>query len=461
MVATATVVGVGAAVGGAIGGVTSAIEGGNILQGIGFGALGGAVTGGIGSALGGATGSIGDVFSSIGDDSVGDLGASAGVDAAGQTADTGLGGVLGTSATSDLSLGPTTGLDSSFNGSIGSGFGGNGLTDSVTSAAVDSSGTPLTGAIGPASASGGYSDFTGALGANGTDVTGSFLGNSGATGLTDSLNPVNSLTSGINFGDSSGLSSAGSGSSLLGNIGNQALQQGTSSFLSPQLLSGATNALGSYFASANQEAAANNASAVSLNEFGQMQTNLLPFIQAGQGANSALVAATGLNTANPLNSPLLQAPTQSLSLSALQQTPGYQFALQQGLESTQNGFAAQGLGSSGSALKGAANYATGLAENTYQQQYQNAVTNQQNQYNRLISLSQLGQNSAANLGAQGVQTASNVGSNIVGAANAGSAAIMSGANNIGNAALAYPYLNASTNNLNSQSNYYNSLLGSA
>ncbi len=53
-------------------------------------------------------------------------------------------------------------------------------------------------------------------------------------------------------------------------------------------------------------------------------------------------------------------------LDALQKTPGYQFTQQQGLQATQNAMAAQGLGVSGAALKGAANYATGLAQNTYQ-----------------------------------------------------------------------------------------------
>ncbi len=55
----------------------------------------------------------------------------------------------------------------------------------------------------------------------------------------------------------------------------------------------------------------------------------------------------------------------------LTQTPGYQFTLDQGLQSVQSGFAAKGLADSGSALKGAAQYATGLAQNTYQQQLSN------------------------------------------------------------------------------------------
>lgn len=58
-------------------------------------------------------------------------------------------------------------------------------------------------------------------------------------------------------------------------------------------------------------------------------------------------------------------------LSQLQATPGYQFALGQGLQATQSGFAAQGLAKSGAALKGAANYAEGLAGTTYQNMVSN------------------------------------------------------------------------------------------
>lgn len=53
----------------------------------------------------------------------------------------------------------------------------------------------------------------------------------------------------------------------------------------------------------------------------------------------------------------------------LEQTPGYQFARSQGLQSVQNSAAARGLGVSGAAMKGAATFATGLADNTYQAQF--------------------------------------------------------------------------------------------
>jgi len=71
------------------------------------------------------------------------------------------------------------------------------------------------------------------------------------------------------------------------------------------------------------------------------------------------------------------------TVAQLQQTPGYQFDLTQGLESTQNSFAAMGLGTSGAAEKGAANFATGLAQNTWQQQWQQQLAQKQQIYGML------------------------------------------------------------------------------
>lgn len=68
------------------------------------------------------------------------------------------------------------------------------------------------------------------------------------------------------------------------------------------------------------------------------------------------------------------APAQ-MTQAQLEATPGYQFNLSQGLAATQNSAAARGLGVSGAALKGAATFATGLADSTYQQQFNNQLAN--------------------------------------------------------------------------------------
>lgn len=110
---------------------------------------------------------------------------------------------------------------------------------------------------------------------------------------------------------------------------------------------------------------------------------LQPYNQAGYGAVNQLTAMT---SGDPQK--------------ALEQLPGYQFTLSQGLKSVQNSAAARGLGVSGAAQKGAASYATGLADQTFG-----------NQFNRLMSLASLGENAAAG-----------VGNNAVGAGNAQAAA---------------------------------------
>jgi hypothetical protein len=112
----------------------------------------------------------------------------------------------------------------------------------------------------------------------------------------------------------------------------------------------------------------------------------------------------------------------------LQNTPGYQFNLDQGLKAVGNSAAARGLGVSGAALKGAASYATGLADSTYQSQFNNAVTNQTNTYNRLMGAATLGENAGAQTGAYGTQTATNIGNNTIGAGNA----LAASSNAIGN-----------------------------
>jgi hypothetical protein len=210
----------------------------------------------------------------------------------------------------------------------------------------------------------------------------------------------------------------------------------------------------SVYSSSQQSDAASDASQVQQNALNTTQQNLAPYMKIGTQAGNDLSTLTGAGTANPLTSALLQAPT--MTESQLESTPGYQFNLTQGLKGVQNGAAARGLGSSGAAEKGAATYATGLADTTYQNQYNNAVTNQTNQYNRLQQLASLGENAAAGYGNTAQQTTANIGNNIIGAANAQGAAATGAATTIGNAGLSGYGINALQNmygNQNPQINY--------
>lgn len=191
--------------------------------------------------------------------------------------------------------------------------------------------------------------------------------------------------------------------------------------------SSAIGALSSSDAAGAQSNAANKSITAQATYLDQTQQSLNPYLQTGTQANTALGNAVGLGSSNPLSSPLLQAPQSPTAMTEaqLQQTPGYQFNLSQGLESVQNAAAARGLGVSGAALKGAANYATGLADSTYQNQfnnqqtlYSNQVANQTNQFNRLLGLTQLGDNTATGLGNIRAGTAAGVSNSLIGSGNA-------------------------------------------
>ena len=102
------------------------------------------------------------------------------------------------------------------------------------------------------------------------------------------------------------------------------------------------------------------------------------------GANSYMQPYANLgNSATGTVNNLLTGQNSGQMVQAMQNMPGYQFQLQQGLEAAQNGFAARGLGSSGAAMKGAAQYAQGLANSNYQ-----------NFFNNNLSAAQIGANAA-------------------------------------------------------------------
>jgi hypothetical protein len=189
----------------------------------------------------------------------------------------------------------------------------------------------------------------------------------------------------------------------------------------------AISASGAKSAADTQAQAAQNASELQWQQFQQLQQNLSPYMQLGSnnipGLQSQLGKLQGMNFS--FN------PTES----QLEQTPGYQFTLQQGLNTVNNQLAAKGLNLSGAQAKGIANYTTGLADQTYQQQYQNALQNfqtnygvQSDTYNRLASLVGLGQSSAAGVGNAGLQTANTAGNFLTSGANASAAGTIGAAN---------------------------------
>lgn len=179
-------------------------------------------------------------------------------------------------------------------------------------------------------------------------------------------------------------------------------------------------------ASDAQRDAANTAASTSMGQYNQTRADLLPYNTAGQDALKQL------QDANYYADPIV------MNQAELEKTPGYQFNLTQGLKAVQNAAAARGLGVSGAALKGASAFATSLADNTYQNQFNNANINKTNAYNRLQTIVSGGQNAAAQTGNAGTAAANTAVAAQIGAGNAAAAgwnaaggAINNAANNIG------------------------------
>lgn len=195
-----------------------------------------------------------------------------------------------------------------------------------------------------------------------------------------------------------------------------------------------------------QSKAADAATQFQYDALNQLTEQQQPYMDLGSSSISKLQSQ--LNSSG-INTPF------SFDASNLSNTPGYQFTLNQGNRAVNNQSSASGLNLSGAQLKGISDYTTGLADNTYNQQYTNALntynTNydvSSDQYNRLASLVGLGQSAAAGVGNAGVTTANQAGnyltsganasaSGTVAAANAQAAGVNNAANTVSNAGLLY------------------------
>ena len=182
----------------------------------------------------------------------------------------------------------------------------------------------------------------------------------------------------------------------------------------------------SLYGSSQAAGSAKDAANVSKQQYYQTRGDLVPYIDTGNiTERNALSLAQGSPTGGGpdyISQASANMPGQ-LTQAELEATPGYQFNLSQGQKSVQSAAAARGLGVSGAAMKGAATFATGLADSTYQNQFNNAQTkfqnyinlntgqqgNLTNQFNRLSTLSTIGENAAAGLGTQGTALANQAG----------------------------------------------------
>ena len=220
------------------------------------------------------------------------------------------------------------------------------------------------------------------------------------------------------------------------------------------LIGGGLSAAGSIAGASINSSAASNATsqqvaeqqqglAIQQQEFNQNQANQQPFVSAGQGSIQQILTSLQNGTFGPGSIPPFTLPT----LQQAEQTPGYQFNLEQGNKGILQGAAASGGAFSGGTLKALAGYDQGLASTTYQQQvgnaltqYQALLTGQQQGYNQIANVASLGENAAANAGNAGVastaqigNTLSNIGATQAAGTVAGANAISGGINGVANA----------------------------
>lgn len=149
-------------------------------------------------------------------------------------------------------------------------------------------------------------------------------------------------------------------------------------------------------------------------QFNIGQTNLAPFLKAGQsavGTLADLIKTPGQGLLTPWTGSF-NAPTAAQAAA----TPGYQFIAGAGSGAIQNSAAASGNLLSTGTLKTLSQFNQGLADTTYSetynrafneylQQYNQFQNNQTNEFNRLAAVSGMGQTTATTLGNLGQQAA--------------------------------------------------------
>lgn len=178
--------------------------------------------------------------------------------------------------------------------------------------------------------------------------------------------------------------------------------------------------LGSFLAAqaANQGYQIANAALSPYSTAGQQSLNLLQSYLTGDAAQQAGIGGGGANLMSTFQ------PTQA----QLEQTPGYQWAQSQALGAMANSGAARGLGTSGNLVQQIGQTATGLASQTFQQQLQNNLTQNQQAYNMLYGPSQLGASAAGGIANAAMGAAGMIGQAATGAGTALGQGIMGAGN---------------------------------
>jgi hypothetical protein len=115
-------------------------------------------------------------------------------------------------------------------------------------------------------------------------------------------------------------------------------------------------------------------------------------------------------------------------MAQFQQDPGYNFQQQQGQAGINASAAAKGMSMSPATAEALSTFNQGLASTSYQQSFNNYMTQEQFALNQQQSLAQVGQSAVNSANYLGGQNAANQGANIIGAGNASANGIIGAGN---------------------------------
>lgn len=149
-------------------------------------------------------------------------------------------------------------------------------------------------------------------------------------------------------------------------------------------------------------------------QYATQQANQAPFVAAGQKSIQQISDAIANGTFGPGSIAAFQAPT----LDQAQQTPGFQFTQEQGNRGILAGAAAGG-GISGGTLKALSQYNTNLANTTYGDVFNRALSTYQAQlagqaqgFNQLAATAGIGQTATQGIGQTGTAAAGQIGNTL-------------------------------------------------
>jgi hypothetical protein len=222
--------------------------------------------------------------------------------------------------------------------------------------------------------------------------------------------------------------------------------------------SAVVGAVGSSMAASKQASAARNAQAIQQQQQQQNMQLQQPYNQAGQGALKQLQYMEGLDPSlkgtgmdesaggyGSLNAPFTAQTFQQMS-------PAYNFVKQQGGQGVLNQAAGTSGALSGSAMKDLMSFNSGLANESFNNAFNQYTTQQTNTFNRLNSMVGTGQNAAAGVGGQNTQLAGNAGQAATNIGNAQAGGIMGVSSALGQGAIGAAGWNNFNQNLNTDMN---------